>query len=370
MIIILVAIVLLLLMLATSAYSGSAENLIIYVISLSAMEGYDPNTRMLEKFAERKGYQLTCYNEDSDIINVIKENKRTVVGLAIDVNIYLFADKKYMHKARLTTAKGIIEYLSTLEDKTLDGRLRVSPTSTARYLFESKLYLKHFEEDYPELYLPHTKTFVDSDKADVEKCANALLDEFPKIVVKKGFSSDSRGVEFISEKSGVSDAVDKLYTKMVIGDYSYDPADFESGCSRVMVVQPHNEQIDNSCGFLYIADKFTGYIFCGTSIVKYDPEQPHHKTAKNIADDAFGYAKMRAGWMRLMQVCVAYSVDQKCQDSHSLEIDGEMRRYYVADLNITPSLGFTRIQDEAESKVYQEKIMGSIVDSIIESIKS
>lgn len=373
-----------------------SRNIIIFVYFKAAYVGYDFRTKFIENFVEKRGYEIIILKHSQNFYAVIEENLDKIAILYIHTTIYRIAGFDWFRNSKYDTFDKFLQFLQELKSHDII----IQPQIEMREIFDTKIYNKIFIDHYPAFGLPKTKvlvfknTIMDNMIPKIVKKTNKMLKTFDNVVIKKGYASVSRGNLYVTGETDLKDELQKFKNVDSTDYHKYDSDYFEHGSPRVIVVQPFNEIIykrENEFRLHFINNKYMGYVCHGADwnveppifyhSMLYDKTDKNHKHLLNIALQVKEFINEHVPHPIIFRVDMSYSTNPNCQDEHSVFIQNEQRRYYVNEIELTPTLYFdTYIKTKntrpftigkctkitKDRKIYQRKILSNLFGALIE----
>ena len=264
-------------------------------------------------------------------------------------------------------------------------------------IFASKKYSKTLSEQLMYAQLPHTRVlqfnnyipFIDEKKITkvIYNVVSKMWNIFEKVVVKKGYSYESKQVKTLT-KSNVLDfkefkhKIRTLNYKEFWGE-KINAINIDKGIDRYYIIQGYNKIVTKSrneyrvffhngrCKYIAHADKVANYC---TSYQTNDLVKHVIQFAKKLFKDYIKIIWTEKRLPILFRIDVTYATDMIFQDEFSIKIDGfdNTIRLYANEMEIDPTSyyynKFICNEDETFSSKLIQNNIGKYINKYIRSL--
>jgi len=372
------------------------KNLILFIYYKSAFSGYNFKRKYIENKFRNKGYEVMLIRHSNNLFEVIEKYKSRIVSIFLHTSIYRIAGFSWFKNSKHNNFQNFLDFFENLKEEGIN----IQPKLKMREMFDTKKYSYMFENEYPELCLKGTKTLLFNEGELFSEILPILvchitkkLKIINKLIIKKGFSSVSRGNVIIDpiNSIGTNYTEDELQTYLIkeLNNYkimnstdynTYESDIFEINSDRIYIIQPYNEIItsrENEYRLNFVNNKYMGMISHGTDWnldnplcypnILFDKHNALHSILLNLATKVIKFVNDIKQNQIVVRVDISYSIDPRLQDEYSCVLQDEMRRYYINEIELTPALYFECSRGDIK---YQNKVINQIVTGIIHDFEN
>jgi hypothetical protein len=323
---------------------------------------YEDASFLLDELA-KSGNDYVLIKSPKELLEKIKEIKPENI-----IAIFMFHDVLSDSFLNNMSIRETIDYYKSLEK---DYGIHIYPGIDITNIFGSKQYYRTLKDNMYYSTLPHTIVFTkekylgsQDENYIIKKLfeySNRLFDKnFDKVVIKKGYSYESKQVRFFSKGIDYEDFKEKAmklnYKKF--WNTGTNSIKWEKGIDRYYIIQGFNNVIKKRKNE-YRVFFFNGnavYIAFGTKINNICIDDIQNKDVddftfinKDLAVEILRFAKkvyrdyLKLFWDKdidpiLFRVDVSYATDERLQDKFSINVPGIGKiRIYVNELEIDPT---------------------------------